>query len=146
MHDHHRFDRVVLVGGKARLDDGRVDAVAPVALDEFDLEPEVGRDAAPQRREVAGLEHQHPVARRQRVGERGFPRAGARRRVDHDVAVGLEDFFQAREHLEGQRGELGAAVVDGRHVHRPQHPVGHVGRAWNLQEVASRVVSHAASN
>ena len=37
---------------------------------------------APQRREMAGLEHQHPVARRQRVDQRRLPRAGAGRRVD----------------------------------------------------------------
>src|SRR3712207_7211865 len=32
---------------------------------------------------------------------------------------------------------LGAAVVDGRGRHGPQHPVGHVRRPGDLQEVAS---------
>jgi hypothetical protein len=34
---------------------------------------------APQRREVAGLGHQHAIAGRERVDQRRFPRAGARR-------------------------------------------------------------------
>ena len=56
----------------------RIDAAAPVAGHEVDDEAELLRHRAPERREVAGLEHQHAVARRQRVDERGFPRAGAR--------------------------------------------------------------------
>ena len=36
-----------------------------------------------------------------------------------------------------ERGELGAAVIDRRRVHRAQHAVGDVGRAGNLQEVAA---------
>ena len=46
--------------------------------------PRRSASVAPQRREVAGLEREHAVARRERVDERGLPRAGAGRRVDDD--------------------------------------------------------------
>jgi len=38
-------------------------AVTPVARDKIHLEPEVDRHLLPQRRELAGLEHQNFVAR-----------------------------------------------------------------------------------
>ena len=68
-----------------------VGAVAPVARHPLDLEPEPLGHAAPQRREVAGLEREHAVAGGERVDERRLPRAGARGRVDDDGPVGLED-------------------------------------------------------
>ena len=92
----------------------------------------------PQRREVAGLGHQHAIARRQRVDERRFPRAGARGRVDDDGAVGLEHLLHPGEHRLAQRRRTPGprwsivGVVD-----RAQHAVGHVGRPGNLQEMAA---------
>ena len=41
------------------------------------------------------------------------------------------------EHLQAERAELGAAVVDGGQAHRPQDAVGHRARAGDLQEVAA---------
>ena len=61
VHDHHRGDV-----GSSRSDRLRalgVGAVAPVALDPHDLEPEPLGHRAPERREVAGLEREHAVAR-----------------------------------------------------------------------------------
>ena len=55
-----------------------VGAVAPVAGHELDLQAEPLGQLVPQRGEMAGLEHQHPVAGRERVDERGLPGAGAR--------------------------------------------------------------------
>ena len=72
---------------KLRLDLGRVGAVPPVAGKEVDGQRQPLGELVPQRGEVAGLGHQHAIARRQRVDERRFPRAGARRRVDDDVAA-----------------------------------------------------------
>ena len=88
---HDRLDGVRLVLGEPRLDGGGIDAVAPVAGDELDLEAEPLGQLAPQRGEVAGLEHQHPVARRQRVDQRRLPGAGAGGGVDHHGLAGLED-------------------------------------------------------
>jgi len=82
--DADGLDLVLAVVGEPGEDHGRVGAPAPVALDPVDLQAHPRRDVFPQRGEVAGLEHQHPVARRQRVDERGLPRAGARPRVDDD--------------------------------------------------------------
>ena len=31
------------------------------------------------------------------------------------------------------------------HVHGAQHPVGHVGRAWNLEKMPTSVQGHVAS-
>ena len=47
---------------------------------------------------MAGLEHQHLVAGRQRVDQRRFPGAGARGGIDHHRAGGLEDALHAGEH------------------------------------------------
>ena len=44
---------------ESRLDDGRVDAAAPVAGNEVDDQPQPVGDLAPERREVAGFEHQY---------------------------------------------------------------------------------------
>ena len=105
---HHRLERVRAILGELGLDERRVHAAAPVAGHELDHEPELLGHRPPERGEVAGLEHQHAVARRQRVDEGGFPRAGARSGVDHDRALGLENVLQALEDLEGELRELGA--------------------------------------
>ena len=55
---------------------GGIDAVAPVAGNELGREAELFRHVLPQRGELAGFAHQHAVACRQRVDQRGFPRAG----------------------------------------------------------------------
>ena len=63
MHHADRLDALVGVGAQALLDRLGIGAVAPVAGQEFDLEAELARELLPQRREVAGLGHQHAVAR-----------------------------------------------------------------------------------
>ena len=44
-----------------------------------------------------------------------------------------------------QFGEFGAAMIQSWHVHGPQHPIGHVGGAWNLQKMPTSVQGHMAS-
>ena len=114
-----------------------IDAVAPVARHPVDLEPEPLGHRPPQRREVAGLERQHAVAGRQRVDQRGLPRAGPRRRVDDHRAGGAEHLAGSGQDLLAERGERRPAMVDRRVVDRAQHPVGHVRRPRDLQEVTS---------
>ena len=77
--------------------------MAPVAGQELDLEPELRRHLLPQRREVAGLDHQHAVAGRQRVDQRRLPRAGARRGIDHDRLRVLNTRFMPGEHVLAER-------------------------------------------
>ena len=61
------------------------------------LQAELLRHVLPQRRELAGLHHQHAVAGRQRVDQRRLPGAGAGRGVDDDRVGGLEDGLDALE-------------------------------------------------
>jgi hypothetical protein len=62
---------------------------------------------------VAGFVHQDVVAGAQRVDQGRFPGAGAGSRVNDDGLRGLENFLDAGQHLQAQRAEFGAAVVDG---------------------------------
>ena len=81
------------------------------------------------------------VAGRERVDEGGLPGAGAGGGVDDDRAGGAEDALEAGEHLPAERAELGAAMVDRRVVDRAQHPVRHVGRAGDLEEMPPGAVA-----
>src|SRR5262245_19538469 len=56
--------------------------------------------------------------------------------------LGLEDFFQALEDLDAERRELGSAMVDGGIIDRAQHPIGNVGRAWDLKKMTAGVEGH----
>ena len=118
----------------------RIDAVPPVSGHDLDVEPDPPRHLGPAPGELADVERQHPIAGRQRVDERRFPRAGARRGKDHDRPGGLEDPLRALEHLASERREFGAAMIDGRLRHRAQHAIGRVGRSGDLKEVTSALV------
>ena len=137
MHDAYRLDRVLGVGRQPRFDRGGIGAVAPVAGDELGHQAELLRHRVPQRREMSGLAHQYTVAGRQRVDERGFPRAGAGCGKNDDRRFGFEDLLQAGEHFLAELLEAGAAMIDRRVVDRAQHAVGHIGRARDLQKMAS---------
>src|SRR4051812_36119381 len=97
---------------------------------------------------MPGLEHQDPVARRQRVDQRRLPRPGAGRGIDHDGAGGLEDALHPGDDLLAEFGEFRAAMVDRWERDRVQDPVGNIGRAGDLQEMATgmagRLVFHTA--
>src|SRR5665213_1944061 len=82
------------------------------------------------------------IARRQRVDDRRFPGAGARRGKDDHRAGGLEDLLAAVEHRPGERGELRAAVVDDWHVHGAKHAIWHRARTGNLQKMSSLMLGH----
>ena len=142
VHHHHRLDGVLRILRQLRLDRGGVGAVAPVARHEIHLDAPARRHLPPQRGEMAGLDHQDLVARRQRVDDRRFPGAGARRGKNDDRAGGLEDLLAAFEHRLGELGELRAAVVDDRHVHGAEHAIRHRAGAGNLQKMASLVLRH----
>jgi len=79
-----------------------------------------------------GLQNQHVIARRQGVDERGLARAGPGRREYDNGTGGLKDRTDAFQDFAGQLREFRTPVVDDRLVHRPQHPIRNVGRAWNL--------------
>ena len=139
MHYAYRFDRMSAVLRQTCLDGCRIGAAPPVAGEEIHLEPEPAGQALPERSELAGLVHQHALARRERIDQRRLPRAGARRRIDDDRMPGLKHVLHPLEHLFAELGELRPAVIDSRMVDRAQHPVRNIGRARDLQKMAAGV-------
>src|SRR5262249_52286426 len=122
------------------LDCRRIRAMAPIARHEFDLDAPAHRHVLPEGGKVASFDHQHLVARRERVDDRCLPRTGSRGGKDDDRAGSLKDLLTSPENSLGQFAELHAAVVDDRHVHRAEHPVWHRAWAWNLQKMTSLVL------
>src|SRR6185437_7074252 len=104
---------------------------------EVDLEPEPRGHGAPEARELAGLEGEHLVAGRERVGERRFPGAGAGGGEDDHGTLGAEDPLDAGDGGFGELGELRTSMVDGRPIDGAQNPVWNVGRAGDLQKMPS---------
>ena len=146
VHHAHGLDLVLVVGCQALLDQIRLHAAPPAGRhgmfaawqgEKFCLNPQPRGHLVPQRREVPGLVHHHPVAGAQDVGQRRLPRSGAGGRVDRHRMARLEDLLDVRQHLAAQRPELRTAVVDGGQAHGAQDAVGHGRRAGNLQKVAS---------
>ena len=141
VHDANRLDRALRVGAQALLDHLRLHP-APPAFDarqaeELGLEAQALRHLFPERGEVPGFEHQDGVAGTERVDERRFPGARARRRIDDDRLLRLEDLLDPFEHCQAERAEFGATMVDGRVAHRAQDAIRHRARSGDLQEVSS---------
>ena len=102
-------------------------AASPLDLELDDLEA-VGRgDLRPALAELAAVDDQHLVARREQVGDRCFHRAGAGRGEDEHVLLGLEDLLQRTLGVREDLAELRRAVVDDRLRHRQEHPRRHRG-------------------
>ena len=89
----------------------QIGATAPIARNEVDVELELLRDAAPQHGELAGLGHQHLVAGRQHVDDRGLPGAGAGRGEDDHGLLGAEHPLHRGQDREAELGELRTAMV-----------------------------------
>ena len=84
--EEHRLDLVTLVG-RERLAvalDRR--ALAPLGVEHLDLEAEPLGHVDPEMAEHAEAGGEHLVARRERVGQRRLPGAGAARREDERLA------------------------------------------------------------
>jgi hypothetical protein len=131
-----RLDFMRLVLAQMLFDFCRIGAGPPIAGNELGFESELLRHGFPLRRELAGLDHQYPVARRQRVDERCFPRTCAGRGVNDHRIGGLEDRLDAVEAALGEFGEFRSAMVDDRGIHRSQYAVWQRRRPRDLQEMA----------
>ena len=142
MDDAHRLDGVCLVFPQLRLDCRRIGATPPVGRDELRREAELDRHLLPQGGEVAGLEHEDPVAGRERVDQRRLPSAGAGGRIDHHRLLGLEHVLEPVEHLEAEHAKLRPAMIHRRHVDRAQHAVRHVRRSGDLEEMTAGAMGH----
>ena len=133
----HRFDLMRLVVLELGLDHRRLGADAPVGRDELRLQSKVFRHPLPQRRELAGLDHEHAIAGRERVDQRRFPGAGAGRGVNDDRVGGLENRLDAVERAARDLGELRSAMIDERRIHGAQNAVGDRRRPRDLQEMTA---------
>jgi hypothetical protein len=91
MDDADGADPAIFVRLERGLDGGGIGAAPPVGLQKDRLDPKALRHFAPERCEPACARHQDRVARRERVDERRFPRAGAGSEKDQYRAVCLED-------------------------------------------------------
>ena len=130
--DEHGLDVMPLVGLEARLDHVERDALAPLHVDDIDVEPVPAGEVGPQVRELAEHGDQHLVAGRERVGHRRLPAARARRREHEDLALlGPEHLLQVAEQRQREGREIGRALVLQRHVHGLTHRERHVGGAWD---------------
>src|SRR3982074_2291313 len=98
VHYHHRLDSMRRILRQPGLDCRGVGAAAPIPRHKIDLDAPAPRHLPPQRSKMAGLDHQDLVAWGQRIDDRGFPGAGARRWENNDRSRGLEDFPAAVEY------------------------------------------------
>ncbi len=135
MDDEHGLDPMLPVVRQHLAHRQRIGAAAPVGVQGNDVEAESGRHLLPQMGELAGAGDQYAVAFLQRVDQRRFPGPGAGGGEDADDTLGAEHRAEFLDDLPPQGAEFRAAVVDGVAVHRAQHAIGQVGRAWRVQEV-----------
>ena len=81
----------------------------------------------------ADRDREHALARRDDVADGALQAAGAARRKDQHVVLGLEGPAQTGFQLGKERPELGATVVDHRGRHCPLYAIGNGGRSGNPQ-------------
>ena len=125
------------VGGEPLGKLGELEALAPIGADDLDLQPQRLGQLLEAQREVAGLDHQDQVTRREQVGDGRLPGAMAGRGVEEDLLVGLEDALHAAVAGPLDLQELRRQEVHHRPIHRPQDAVGDVGRAGIVEELTS---------
>src|SRR5579863_7482623 len=111
MDDTHGFERMRLVLAQPCFDGSRISAGSPVARNELRLDAEPNGHVLPEHREMPGLNHQDPVARRKRVRECSLPGARSRSRIDDHRPRALEDRLDAVEHASGQTRKFWPAVI-----------------------------------
>ena len=119
--NHQRAIRIGLtVGLEPPLDLSRQYCLAPAQRHFVDLKPEFAGDHRQPATENPVVEHQHAVAGRQCIDQRGLSRPSTGCRVEHRcTVVCAEDTPQSNPDILSQFGEFRAAVVDNRPVHRP---------------------------
>lgn len=137
MDDAHRLDAMRAVLGEHGFDLLGIDRRSPIAGKKQHIEAQPLGHRLPQRGEVAGFHHEHPIARRERVHKRCLPRPRARRRKDDHRFARFEDPLEPFEHPLGESLEFGPTVIDGRAIDGPQDAVGNVRGPRDLEKVPS---------
>src|SRR5258705_6860623 len=125
------------MGGEALRERRWIDGAPRVALQDLDLDAHHPRHVAPPEGEQATLEHEHGLAPRQHVGERGLPAAMAVRGVDVGAPRRPEDLRQILEKAVRDSDHIAVVDVDGRSMHRGEHGVGNVRGTRNAEELAT---------
>jgi hypothetical protein len=132
MDDHDALYLVILIFAERLLDLVGMDARAPLFLLDDDLEAMAASELDPEARELAEAGSEQLVTGRAGIGERGFPGAGAARRINDNLTfAGLEDLLQLFEQRQRKLGKIGGSVVLHSDMHGAQDAVGHIGRTRN---------------
>ena len=85
------------------------------------------------------LEHQHPITGRQYVYDSGFPGAGSAGWKDKHLALSrLEHSFHTFQTVMTKLGKFLATMIDRGAINRAEHPIGHIGRARDLEKMSAR--------
>src|SRR5438067_991707 len=137
VHHHHRFDLVRSVAIQTSFDQRRIDTGPPVTRYAFHIQTESLRHASPEHSKVTRLKHEDPIAGRQSVDNCRLPSPRPRSWKDDYRIRRLENGTNPLKHLVRQLSEFRTAVVYHRGAHGTENPVRHVGRAGDLQEVAT---------
>ena len=137
MHHQHRFEFVIAVLFEPGAHGRGVRSGAPVGLDHTRAQTQAARHFRPEAGEVAGFGRQHLVAGAERVHQRRLPGARSRSRKNDHRAGGLEHLLHAIQTKAGQFHGFGAAVIDGRLIHRAEDAVRDVGRAGDLKKMSA---------
>ena len=145
MDDANGLDLVANILAKALFDSCRICTAAPITFDEFRRDTNARGELVPQAGKLAGLEHQDLFVRAERVDQRRFPSTGTGGWIDDYRVFGLEHHLEAIQAGVAEISEPGPPVVHGGVVDRTKNPVGHVGRAWNLQKMSAAVKSHGGA-
>ena len=114
MDDGHRLDAVLRVLFQPGTDGLRVCPMTPITGQEVHFETQPLSHAAPECGELAGLEHEHAVSRRQRVDQSCLPGSRSRSGKNQNLLLGLEDLFEPLQDLARELGERGAAKTTAR--------------------------------
>ena len=85
--DENGLDLALAIGAKTAGEFADRGASAPRQVNQFHLQPKALGHLRPQHRKLAVACHQHAVARRQGVGDGGFPRPRPRSRKHQHMAV-----------------------------------------------------------
>ncbi len=123
----HRKDRGDLVLGVGLQDLGhlrQIDRRAPPEIEQLRLGAHLRGHLPPGRAEMAGAQHQHPVAAADHVAQRGLPAGMAVADVDRHLPGGTRDGLEVGDDAAGHVDDLAGIDVRRRAVHGLQHPVG----------------------
>ena len=118
VHHHHSFILVLSVIRQTCFDVRNHRACPPSARQIIDVNSKSLSNLPPQAREMSGLKHQHPVARREGIDDGRFPCSGSRSWIHDDRAAGLHNFPDALQRFFHDGSKFRSAVIHDRPIDR----------------------------